>query len=59
MSPLEALQDLHPRPSWTRVKEPAPIQVVYPAEGVLAYTAEKGWHGLPSPPAWWWTALEA
>lgn len=29
------------------------------AEAVLAYTAEKGWHGLPSPPDWWWEAMEA
>lgn len=29
------------------------VTVVVPVETALAYTAERGWHVLAAPPAWW------
>lgn len=59
MSPLKALQERHQPPSRERAALGAWEELTQSAEAVLAYTAEKGWHGLPSPPDWWREALEA
>ena len=43
-----------PRPRSAPAAAVARHVLAVPVEQALAYTAERGWHVVQAPPAWWW-----